>query len=176
MHDDRSLSHNTLSRVTWRHDNSPELPDVMTLSPALPDIISGSWRQVALDRVSWRQVTLESVLWDQLRSLWMLVSPGRGVLTIYAVSQVCQHQECDFDKKMQEKGCVLGQRMNYSTTIPESFRGYAPFVSSFVQRRYFLAKFASPPKNARERVSFLHISQEKGYGFGSRVGTTTHKS
>ncbi len=82
--------------------------------------------------------------------------PGGGALTIYAVLRVCQHQGCDFDKKckrkgihvfwkkMPEKGCVLGQRMNYSTIILENFRRYAPFFNSFVKKGvelYLLARF-----------------------------------
>ena len=33
-----------------------------------------------------------------------------GVLTIYTVPRVCQHQGCDLDKKCKRKGMFFGQK------------------------------------------------------------------
>ena len=111
----------------------------MTLYPELPDVMTRLWRQVALERVSWHQVTPESVM----RSVTVIVDAcfPKGGATHYICStagvptsmvwfwQKMPEKGYGFLDKMQEKGCVLGQRMNYSMTIPESFRRYAPFVS-----------------------------------------------
>ncbi len=73
-------------------------------------------------------------------------------------------------KKMQENGCVLGQRMYYSTTILENFRCYLPFSSSFVKKRVLFGKICkrnsvSPTsKCKRKAVFFRECRRRKGIG------------
>ncbi len=71
---------------------------------------------------------------------------------------------------MQEKGCVLGQRMNYSTTILENFRRYAPIFGSFVQKRVHFGKICKKnsvfsPKKMQEKGCLFHkFRKRKGMG------------
>ncbi len=94
--------------------------------------------------------------------------------------------------KMQEKGYVFldknarervrfGAENELLDDNSQKIWRYVPFFSNFVQKRVLFdkickAKSVFPPKNARERVSFSRILQEKGYGFRGRVGTPAYNN
>ena len=87
-----------------------------------------------------------------------------------------------FLTKMQEKGCVFGHGVYYSTTILENIQYYAPFSNSFVPKTIHPCQIckknsmAFSPNIARERVSFSQFLQKKGFGFGGHVDTPAYKN
>ncbi len=96
------------------------------------------------------------------------VLEGAGGHSLYICSTASVPERVMFFwQKMQEHGCVLGQRVNYSTTILENFRRYTTFFSSFVWKRLLFGKICqknsmfSPKKCKRKGIFFAYFARER---------------